>query len=89
MTRSIALSLLAQGNNGNEILSILDAIATEEAEQSTVDVIEFWCYNLLRCSAVMREAPQLLFGSYSWFGSCGADAVMGGGARDGGGYKKL
>jgi len=41
MTRSIALSLLAQGNNGNEILSILDAIATEEAEQSTVDVIEF------------------------------------------------
>ena len=45
MTRSIALSLLAQGNNGNEILSILDSIATDEAEQPiaspTLDVIEF------------------------------------------------
>jgi hypothetical protein len=45
MTRSIALSLLAQGNNGAEILSILDTIAAEEAEQSiaspTLDVIEF------------------------------------------------
>ena len=63
MTRSIALSLLAQGNNGNEILSILDVIATEEAEQSidtpTLDVIEFWWYNLLRCSAVIRGAPYV------------------------------
>lgn len=45
MSRSIALSLLAQGNTGNEILSILDVIATEESEQSiatpTLDVIEF------------------------------------------------
>jgi len=41
MTRSIALSLLSQGNTGNEILQILDVIATEEAEQPTVDVIEF------------------------------------------------
>jgi len=38
MTRSIALSLLAQGNTGNELLSILDAIATEDVE---VDIIEF------------------------------------------------
>lgn len=46
MSRSIALSLLAQGNTGNEILNILDVIATEESEQSiatpTLDVIEFW-----------------------------------------------
>jgi hypothetical protein len=45
MTRSIALSLLAQGNTGDEILSILDVIASEESEQSSVmpslDVIEF------------------------------------------------
>jgi hypothetical protein len=45
MSRSIALSMLAQGNTGNEILSILDVIATEESEQSiatpTLDVIEF------------------------------------------------
>ena len=39
MTRSIALSLLAQGNNGNEILNILDSIAAEGLE---VDIIEFW-----------------------------------------------
>ena len=46
MSRSIALSMLAQGNTGNEILSILDVIATDESEQSiatpTLDVIEFW-----------------------------------------------
>lgn len=45
MTRSIALSLLSKGNTGDEILSILDVIATEESEQSiatpTLDVIEF------------------------------------------------
>ena len=39
MTRSIALSLLAQGNTGDEILSILESIATENVE---VDIIEFW-----------------------------------------------
>jgi hypothetical protein len=45
MSRSIALSMLAQGNTGDEILSILDVIATDESEQSidtpTLDVIEF------------------------------------------------
>ena len=46
MSKSIALSLLAQGNNGNEILSILDVIATENMEQSddnspTLNPIEF------------------------------------------------
>ena len=34
MSKSIALSLLAQGNNGSEILSILDVIASENVEQS-------------------------------------------------------
>jgi hypothetical protein len=38
MTRSIALSLLSKGNTGDELLSILDAIAAEDVE---VDVIEF------------------------------------------------
>lgn len=44
MTRSIALSLLSKGNTGAQILSILESIATEEAEQSLctpIDVIEF------------------------------------------------
>ena len=48
MTRSIALNLLAKGNNGIELLKILDVIATEEAEQSSwtpIDVIQFWWYN--------------------------------------------
>ena len=38
MTRSIALSLLAQGNTGNEILSILESIAADNVE---IDIIEF------------------------------------------------
>ena len=46
MSKSIALSLLAQGNNGNEILSILDALVSENvSEQSdnqpTLNEIEF------------------------------------------------
>jgi len=46
MSRSIALSLLAQGNTGDEILSILDVIMSEQsAEDSinepTADSIEF------------------------------------------------
>jgi len=46
MSKSIALSLLAQGNTGNEILSILDALATDNvSEQSdnqpTLNEIEF------------------------------------------------
>ena len=64
MTHSIALSLLRQGNNGNEILSILDYIATEGLE---VDIIEFWWYNgggsvilwaTLFVSAVIRDGSM-------------------------------
>ena len=38
MSKSIALSLLAQGNNGNEILSILDALVADNV--SGFDYIE-------------------------------------------------
>ena len=38
MSKSIALSLLAQGNNGNEILSILDALVSDNV--SGFDYIE-------------------------------------------------
>jgi hypothetical protein len=38
MSKSVMLSLLAQGNNGNEILSILDAITSEN--MSGFDYIE-------------------------------------------------
>ena len=51
MTRSIALALLSKGNNGNEILSILDSIAADNVE---IDTIEFWWYN--RGSVVIRWA---------------------------------
>jgi len=41
------LSLLAQGNNGNEILQILDTLIEDNQSdvavaQPTADVIEFW-----------------------------------------------
>lgn len=51
MSLSVALSLLAQGNNGNEILSILDIIGSggddDDSAQSmlaepTLGTIEFW-----------------------------------------------
>jgi hypothetical protein len=46
MTKTVLTSLLAQGNTGNEILSILDAIVAEQSSDSaynepTADVIEF------------------------------------------------
>lgn len=67
MTRSIALSLLSKGNTGTEILKILDVIATEEAEQPTIDVIEFWWYNLLSGAAVIRGTHTIRLSSYSWW----------------------
>ena len=46
MSKSIALSLLAQGNTGTEILSILDVIASEnvsevDVNEPTLNEIEF------------------------------------------------
>lgn len=47
MTNSIALSLLAQGNNGAEILTILESISEETLVQESprsgagTDMIEF------------------------------------------------
>jgi hypothetical protein len=46
MSKSVMLSMLAQGNNGSEILSILDAIVADNVAEGydnepTADVIEF------------------------------------------------
>ena len=46
MSKSVMLSMLAQGNTGTEILSILDALATDNVSEAgynepTVDMIEF------------------------------------------------
>ena len=38
MSKSVMLSLLAQGNTGSEIMSILDALAADNV--STFDIIE-------------------------------------------------
>ena len=40
MSRSIALSLLAQGNNGNELLQILDGLV-ESSDDNSEDNVEF------------------------------------------------
>ena len=47
MSNAVALALLAQGNTGNEILSLLDVIVSEETamdsvNEPTADRIEFW-----------------------------------------------
>jgi hypothetical protein len=46
MSKSVMLSMLAQGNTGSEILSILDALATDESSEQgynepTADMIDF------------------------------------------------
>ena len=46
MSKQVLLSLLAQGNNGTEILSILDAIVADNVSEGydnepTADVIDF------------------------------------------------
>ena len=66
MTRSIALSLLAQGNTGNEILSILDSIAADNVE---IDIIEFWSYN--EGAAVIRGAPSYSYSQLFVMAVCG------------------
>ena len=47
MSKQVLLSLLAQGNTGNEILSILDALAADNVSEGydnepKGDVVEFW-----------------------------------------------
>jgi hypothetical protein len=46
MSKQVLISMLAQGNNGNDILSILDVIVSEQssegyANEPTADMIEF------------------------------------------------
>ena len=41
MSKSIALSLLAQGNNGNEILSILDTLAESIDDNQEGDLADW------------------------------------------------
>ena len=79
MTRSIALSLLSKGNTGDELLSILDAIAAEDVE---VDVIEFWWYN--EGAAVIRGTHTIRGCSYSWWQYVALDGCAVGGRS---GYK--
>ena len=47
MSKQVLISLLSKGNTGSEILSILDALATDESSEQgynepTADSIEFW-----------------------------------------------
>ena len=46
MSKQVLISMLAQGNNGNDILSILDVIVSEQSSEGaynepTADMIEF------------------------------------------------
>ena len=42
MSRETLLGLLSSGNNGDQILQILDAIVEELAEQNTSSPVDFW-----------------------------------------------
>jgi len=73
MSKSIALSLLAQGNTGNEILSILDALATDNvSEQSdnqpTLNEIEFWSVTVLPLVDTGGSSMRILrYAYWQWF----------------------
>jgi hypothetical protein len=41
MSRSVLLSLLAQGNTGAEILQILEGLVDDAADDSSSEVVEF------------------------------------------------
>jgi hypothetical protein len=41
MSRSIALSLLAQGNNGNELLQILEGLVDDAGDDNVEVNVEF------------------------------------------------
>ncbi len=48
MSKSVMLSMLAQGNTGSEIMSILDTLTADNVTEGynnepTADVIDFWC----------------------------------------------
>jgi hypothetical protein len=40
MSKQVLISLLAQGNNGNEILSILDTLAADNVSEQNVPTLE-------------------------------------------------
>jgi len=42
MSKSVILSLLAQGNSGTEILSILDALVADIEQENIDDVAEYY-----------------------------------------------
>ena len=42
MSKSVILSLLAQGNTGNEILSILDSIVSDIEQENIDDVAAYF-----------------------------------------------
>ena len=63
MSLSIALSLLAQGNNGDEILNILDTLVADIEQEninSCAEVFEVWLLTTVR-SLSNTEGPHLFF----------------------------
>jgi len=61
MSKTVMLTLLNQGNTGDEILSILDAIMSEQSaevsnNEPTADPIEFW--SLTVRSLTNTEGPH-------------------------------
>jgi len=68
MSKSVILSLLAQGNTGTEILTILDSIVesiVQENIDSCAEVFAVWCRLLVRVLRLF-VAPLIRDSSYSW-----------------------
>ena len=62
MSKQVLISLLAQGNNGNEILSILDTLVADNVSDSEEADIEFWL--TVKGAAVIDTVAPLC---YDWW----------------------
>ena len=62
MTRSTALGMLRVGNNGNDILAILDVIAADIESEKTINEIAeilFWLWYLWGAQWLTHSAPYV------------------------------
>ena len=63
MSKQVLITLLAQGNTGNEILSILDALAADQVSEGTdsnEEEIVFWMWCLLWVLWLTLEHPYVM-----------------------------
>ena len=80
MSREVLLGMLSQGNTGDEILAILDAIS-EDVNNTQEEEIQFYCDTL--GGSAWHIVPHMLDWQYCEFDSDWASYVLPSGGRSG------